>query len=122
MPLIRLRIATLARLALRTQIEARTRGKIVSVNGGKPGQQPGFHFLHAEISSISRAGSGTQATKGPTLFKCPFKTKKKKPRRGGRGFFGFLWGEQCDGREAVTGSYIALGELRTTPSIMNILS
>jgi hypothetical protein len=45
----------------------------------------------------------------------------KKPRRGGRGFFGSS-GEQRDGREAVTSSGIALGELRTTPSIMNILS
>jgi hypothetical protein len=40
---------------------------------------------------------------------------------GGRGFFGSS-GEQRDGREAVTSSGIALGELRTTPSIMNILS
>ena len=61
---------------------ARTRGKIVSVNGGKPGQQPGFHFLHAGISSISQAGSSTQATKGPTLFNCPFKRKRRSPDGG----------------------------------------
>ena len=55
-------------------------------------------------------------------IQAPVQTKKKKTRRGGgRGFFGFLWGEQGDGREAVTVSCLALGELRTTPSIMNIL-
>ena len=77
-----------------------------------------FTFCTPEFQQS--VGRGTQATKGPTNSSARSNEKEEAPT-GGTGLLRFLWEEQGDGREAVTGSCLALGELRTTPSIMNIL-
>ena len=75
---------------------ARTRGKIVSLNGGKPGPMAGlFTFCTPEFQQS--IGRGTQATKGPTNSSARSNEKKKKPRRGGRGFFGSFGGNKVTG-------------------------
>jgi hypothetical protein len=121
MPLSRPIIATLARLALGTQIRAYERENR-KPERGEARRTAGLHFLHAGFQqSVGRARALIMATLGPRVIRLHVQLKRRSPD-GGVGASSVPLGEQGDGREAVTGPCIALGELRTTPSIMNILT
>ena len=98
MPLNRLRIATLARLALRTQIRADERENRKPERGEARPNGRAFTFCTREFQQISRTGLGLlMATKGPTLFKCPFKRKRRSPDGGDGASSGSFGGNNVTG-------------------------
>jgi hypothetical protein len=97
MPLSRLRIATLARLALRTQIRAYERENRKPDRGEARPNGRAFHFLYARNFNNQSGGLGHSGHQRPPRYSSARSTEKEEAPTGGRGFFGSFGGNKVTG-------------------------